>query len=74
MPTKKKSPIPIKKKKNNNNNIVTCGKKICPMKQVMFDTPNQKTSNNQRPKNEMKAKPKEYLQDKFSRMIQQLKQ
>lgn len=44
MPTKKKSPIPIKKKKNNNNNIVTCGKKICPMKQVMFDTPNQKTN------------------------------
>ena len=35
---------------------------------------NKETNNNQRPKNEMKAKPKESLQDKFSRMIQQLKQ
>ena len=35
---------------------------------------NKETSNNQRPKNEMKAKPKEFKQDKFSRIIQQLKQ
>ena len=30
---------------------------------------NKETSNNQRPKKEMKAKPKEFWQDKFSRMI-----
>ena len=35
---------------------------------------NKETSNNQRPKNEMKAKPKEFWQDKFPRIIQQLKQ
>ena len=36
---------------------------------------NKKTSNNQRPKkNEMKAKPIEFYQDIFSRIIQQLKQ
>ena len=35
---------------------------------------NKETSNNQRPKNEMKAKPKDFWQDKFSRMIQLLKQ
>ena len=35
---------------------------------------NKETSNNQRQKNEMKAKPIEFKQDKFSRIIQQLKQ
>ena len=33
---------------------------------------NKETSNNQRPKNEMKAKPIEFYQDKFLRIIQQL--
>ena len=35
---------------------------------------NKETSNNQRPKNKMKAKPIEFEQDKFSSIIQQLKQ
>jgi len=35
---------------------------------------NKETSNNQRSKNEMKDKPIEFLQDKFSRIIQQLRQ
>ena len=34
---------------------------------------NKETSNNQRPKNEMKAKPIDFQQDKFSRIIQQFK-
>ena len=35
---------------------------------------NKETNNNQRPKNEMKAKQKEFWNDKFLSMIQRLKQ
>ena len=33
---------------------------------------NKETNNKQRPENEIKVKPKEFKQDKFSRIIQQL--